>query len=53
MGGIRLIKHLQSVGRQCYGVGIELSRDYYGTVMDPSQGLSWSLSAMYIDMSFL
>ena len=24
----------------------------YGTIMDPSQGLSWSLGAVYIDVSF-
>ena len=24
----------------------------YGTITDPSQGLSWSLGAVYIDVSF-
>ena len=29
-----------------------LVQNYYGLITDPSQGLSWSLGAVYIDMPF-
>ena len=36
-------------GRNCCGT----QDGYYGTTTDPNQGLSWSLGAVYIDVSFL
>jgi hypothetical protein len=36
----------------CYGAVMDLLQTCHVTVTDPSQGLSWSLGAVYIDMSF-
>ena len=39
--------------RRWYGRNRYRTQDgHYRTITDPSQGLSWSLGAVYIDMSF-